>query len=229
MAMERGSLGLGQRVLLLAAWLVSCGFVYVLGFYVGKGMHGAPQITPRVSLPVEAAVPPLDDSAIQQALSSHPLPSWSDAKGPPTQRPESLPVTSPSPIPDVSPELSGTLTRIDGPSAGDEEAERVSFGDHAHHAAAIGHDGQVAHIAKGEQGQRRGEGRRLCHPEGLGGHDVSHVHGLSSMMGKRLWVLRCDAGLQWVLRLQARRAKSAERNISGAVGNPASLLKRGQP
>ena len=58
MAMERGSLGLGQRVLLLAAWLVSCGFVYVLGFYVGKGMRGAPQITPRVALPVEAAVPP---------------------------------------------------------------------------------------------------------------------------------------------------------------------------
>jgi diguanylate cyclase (GGDEF)-like protein len=75
---------------------------------------------PPPGLVIENAPPSLvpDESAIQHALSQHPLPSWSDAKGPPTQRPESLPVTSPSPIPDVSPELSGTLTRIDGPSAG---------------------------------------------------------------------------------------------------------------
>jgi hypothetical protein len=58
MATERGSLGLGQRLVLLGAWLVSCGFVYVLGLYVGKGMRGGGgEITPRVSLPVEASVP----------------------------------------------------------------------------------------------------------------------------------------------------------------------------
>jgi two-component system cell cycle response regulator len=61
---------------------------------------------------------PSDEEEIQQALSCHPRPSWSDGQGPPTQRPDSLPVTSPSPIPEASAELSGTLTRIDGPSAG---------------------------------------------------------------------------------------------------------------
>jgi two-component system, cell cycle response regulator len=63
---------------------------------------------------------PPDESSIQRALSTHPKPSWSDRQGPPTQRPEA-PVfisTNPSPIPDARAELSGTLTRIDGPSAG---------------------------------------------------------------------------------------------------------------
>jgi two-component system, cell cycle response regulator len=73
---------------------------------------------PPGMLVIDRASTPPDETAIQQALSHHPMPSWSDAKGPPTQRPESLPVTSPSPIPEVNPELSGTLTRIDGPSAG---------------------------------------------------------------------------------------------------------------
>ena len=59
-----------------------------------------------------------NEHEILEALSFHPKPSWSDRQGPPTQRPESLPVTSPSPIPEASAELSGTLTRIDGPSAG---------------------------------------------------------------------------------------------------------------
>jgi two-component system, cell cycle response regulator len=63
---------------------------------------------------------PVDESQLQQALSTHPKPSWSDRQGPPTQRPEAAPVISatPSPIPEASAELSGTLTRIDGPSAG---------------------------------------------------------------------------------------------------------------
>jgi diguanylate cyclase (GGDEF)-like protein len=73
---------------------------------------------PPGMLAIEPASTPPDESAILHALSQHPLPSWTDPKGPPTQRPESLPVISPSPIPEVSPELSGTLTRIDGPSAG---------------------------------------------------------------------------------------------------------------
>jgi diguanylate cyclase (GGDEF)-like protein len=73
---------------------------------------------PPGMLVIEPASTTPDESAILHALSQHPLPSWTDPKGPPTQRPESLPVTSPSPIPEISPELSGTLTRIDGPSAG---------------------------------------------------------------------------------------------------------------
>jgi hypothetical protein len=49
MATERGSLGFGQRLLLFAAWLVSCGFVFVLGVFVGKSMRsGGGEITPRV-------------------------------------------------------------------------------------------------------------------------------------------------------------------------------------
>jgi cell division protein FtsN len=58
MATERGGLGLGQRLVLLGAWLVSSGFIYVLGVYVGKGMRGgSADITPRVALPVAAAEP----------------------------------------------------------------------------------------------------------------------------------------------------------------------------
>src|SRR5687768_5947072 len=59
-----------------------------------------------------------NEHEIQHALSFHAKPSWSDRQGPPTQRPDSVPAPSPSPIPEASAELSGTLTRIDGPSAG---------------------------------------------------------------------------------------------------------------
>ena len=68
MATERGSLGIGQRVVLLGAWLVSCGFVYVLGVYVGKGMHDRGPINPGVSLPVDAAVPPAPPADAQAPL-----------------------------------------------------------------------------------------------------------------------------------------------------------------
>jgi len=74
---------------------------------------------PHGTLLLTQSSPP-DENSLQHALSTHPKPSWSDRQGPPTQRPEA-PVfisTSPSPIPDASAELSGTLTRIDGPSAG---------------------------------------------------------------------------------------------------------------
>jgi len=68
MATERGSLGFGQRLVLLGGWLVSCGFVYVLGFYVGKGMHDGGPINPGVSLPVDAAVPPAPPADAQAPL-----------------------------------------------------------------------------------------------------------------------------------------------------------------
>jgi cell division protein FtsN len=35
----RIGLGLWDRLVLLVAWIVTCGFVYLLGFYVGKGTH----------------------------------------------------------------------------------------------------------------------------------------------------------------------------------------------
>jgi hypothetical protein len=68
MATERGSLGFGQRLVLLGAWLVSCGFVYVLGVYVGKGMYDRGPIHPGVSLPVDAAVPPAPPADAQAPL-----------------------------------------------------------------------------------------------------------------------------------------------------------------
>jgi len=72
---------------------------------------------PPGTLVIEHSAPP-EEQEIQHALSQHPLPSWSDGQGPPTQRPESMPATSPSPIPEAGSELGGTLTRIDGPGAG---------------------------------------------------------------------------------------------------------------
>ena len=72
---------------------------------------------PPGTLLIEQSVAP-EEHEIQHALSQHPMPSWSDRQGPPTQRPESMPATSPSPIPDAGSELGGTLTRIDGPGAG---------------------------------------------------------------------------------------------------------------
>jgi len=35
----RGGMGLGDRLVLLLAWIATCGLVYLLGFYVGKGMQ----------------------------------------------------------------------------------------------------------------------------------------------------------------------------------------------
>ena len=36
---RRTGLGLGDRLVLIVAWLVTCGLVYLLGFYVGKGTN----------------------------------------------------------------------------------------------------------------------------------------------------------------------------------------------
>lgn len=59
-----------------------------------------------------------DENEIKRALSRHDVPAWSDREGPATQRPESGPPEMPSRIPTSSAELTGTLTRIDGPNAG---------------------------------------------------------------------------------------------------------------
>jgi cell division protein FtsN len=56
----RSGLGFGDRVVLFVAWIVTCGVVYVFGFYVGKGSLGRRDgIEERVvRLPVTAAPPP---------------------------------------------------------------------------------------------------------------------------------------------------------------------------
>src|SRR5437867_3915713 len=56
----RSGLGLGDRLILLIAWVATCAVVYVLGFYVGKGMQGRPLgVEERiVRLPVTSAPPP---------------------------------------------------------------------------------------------------------------------------------------------------------------------------
>jgi len=56
----RVGLGLWDRLVLLLAWGVTCGLVYLLGFYVGKGMQERP-LGPEdrlVRLPVTSTPPP---------------------------------------------------------------------------------------------------------------------------------------------------------------------------
>jgi hypothetical protein len=91
MATERGSLGLGQRLVLLAAWLVSCGFVYVLGLYVGKGMRGGGEITPRVALPVEATVPAPPPVEAQAPLTFYDVLGSREGSAPPPRPAEARP------------------------------------------------------------------------------------------------------------------------------------------
>ncbi len=56
----RGGLGLGDRLILLVAWVTTCGLVYLLGFYVGKGTqaHSLRLEQQVVRLPVTSAPPP---------------------------------------------------------------------------------------------------------------------------------------------------------------------------
>src|SRR5581483_11653507 len=56
----RVGLRLWDRLVLLVAWLVTCGLVYLLGFYVGKGtQERRPVIDSRlVRLPVTSTPPP---------------------------------------------------------------------------------------------------------------------------------------------------------------------------
>ncbi len=57
---QRAGLRFWDRLVLLAAWVVTCGFVYLLGFYVGKGMQerrlGEEERVVR--LPVTSVPPP---------------------------------------------------------------------------------------------------------------------------------------------------------------------------
>jgi two-component system, cell cycle response regulator len=72
-----------------------------------------------------------DEHEIKRALSLHDMPAWSDREGPATQRPDSAPPSMPSRVPESSAELTGTLTRIDGPNAGrvlSLRAEQITIG-----------------------------------------------------------------------------------------------------
>jgi hypothetical protein len=103
MATERGSLGFGQRLVLLCAWLVSCGFVYVLGVYVGKGMHDRGPVSPGVSLPVDAAVPPAPAPDAQAPLTFYDV-LGTQQGGAPAPRPTQAAPAARAPQPD------GTMT-----------------------------------------------------------------------------------------------------------------------
>jgi len=56
----RGRLGLGDRLILLVAWITTCGLVYLLGFYVGEGTQARSLRVEQqvVRLPVTSAPPP---------------------------------------------------------------------------------------------------------------------------------------------------------------------------
>jgi cell division protein FtsN len=59
---KQGRVGLGvwDRLVLLVAWIVTCGLVYLLGFYVGKGADGRAVALPdrSLNLPVTSTPPP---------------------------------------------------------------------------------------------------------------------------------------------------------------------------
>jgi hypothetical protein len=58
---KQGRLGLGlwDRLVLFVAWVVTCGLVYLLGFYVGKGTEVRTGVPDRVvQLPVTSKPPP---------------------------------------------------------------------------------------------------------------------------------------------------------------------------
>jgi cell division septation protein DedD len=56
----RGGLGLGDRLILLVAWVTTCGFVYLLGFYVGKSTQAQSLRVEQqlLRLPVTSPPPP---------------------------------------------------------------------------------------------------------------------------------------------------------------------------
>ena len=98
MATERGSLGIGQRLLLLSAWLVSCGFVYVLGVYVGKGMRGSGRV-PRVVLPVDVDAPPSPVADVQSPLTFYDVLGARERGAVTPSAPRTPPSTAPTPYP----------------------------------------------------------------------------------------------------------------------------------
>jgi cell division protein FtsN len=117
---------MGQRVLLLAAWLVSCGFVYVLGVYLGKGLRGGSgEIGPRVALPVEItepSPPPAEAQApltFYDVLGAHkggpPAAATAPTAQPSTLTEEKLPPSGASRVPTA--ELSPDASKVVGPAA----------------------------------------------------------------------------------------------------------------
>src|SRR5262249_58082733 len=109
----RGGLGVWDRVVLLLAWGVTCGLVYLLGFYVGKGMQDRP-LGPEdrlVRLPVVSTPPPAgqrpkaesdltfyDTLAGAERAVPHPPPHDAPAAPTPTPTPP-LPPAAPPPAP----------------------------------------------------------------------------------------------------------------------------------
>jgi cell division protein FtsN len=114
---------MGQRVLLLAAWLVSCGFVYVLGVYLGKGLRGdSGEIAPRVALPVEITEPPPPPAEAQAPLTFYDV-LGANKGGPPAPaaakpHPSTLTEEKLSPSQDASKGVAPAAVPVEPPSAG---------------------------------------------------------------------------------------------------------------
>jgi cell division protein FtsN len=112
----RSGLGLLDRLVLLVAWVLTCGIVYVLGLYVGKGMQeqrlGRDERVVR--LPVTSAPPPAgqrpraeSDLTFYDTLvaggspaekAPAPAPRAAVPSGPPP-RPQAAPAAAPAPPP----------------------------------------------------------------------------------------------------------------------------------
>jgi cell division septation protein DedD len=111
---KEGRTGLGflDRVVLLLAWVTTCGVVYALGVYVGKGMQEHhPGIDERmVRLPVISKPPPEgqrpktdSDLTFWDTLGAgeHP-PERPERAAPPAAKPTSAPAPPPAPAPAAS-------------------------------------------------------------------------------------------------------------------------------
>ena len=77
-----------------------------------------PAVQPVTGAPASSEALVVDDAEIQRALSQQDVAPWSDRESPPTQRPLTVPPDMPTRSSQAGAALTGTLTRIDGPSAG---------------------------------------------------------------------------------------------------------------
>src|SRR5262249_18824577 len=112
----RAGLGLWDRVVLLLAWGVTCGLVYLLGFYVGKGMQERP-LGPEdrlVRLPVVSTPPP----AGQRPKAESDLTFYDTLAGSEPAVPHPPPEAPPPPTPTPAPPGPRPGTRRPGAGSG---------------------------------------------------------------------------------------------------------------
>jgi hypothetical protein len=107
-----GGLGFFDRVILFTAWATSCGLVFLLGYYVGKGeqRQRTTELAQRVVLPVEAPEAGDSERATSPTLTFYDQLGRDGGDG--AARPAPVPArvtTSTRPAPATRPASPGTL------------------------------------------------------------------------------------------------------------------------